>query len=459
MRTREITQGRARATFLFVSLLLVRLLPAGAVSAQEATQTLTLEEAIETALRDNPGLAALRARVTEMEQTSRAAFTNYLPRVRTQPIYLASDNSRGILLPAGSLGYFPELGGRFPRTDRTIPQGGQDLFIAFTTVAQPITHYFKIREGRGVVAADEAASRAGLRKAELEVRLKVIQGYAGLLIAQQGVEVARARVAATEQRSVYATAAVASGSATEVAVQEARVRSLQARQDLLEREGEVDDLNYLLADALGLPGATRLQLRAPAAPQPNLAPVEQYVEAALRGNPELEEARALVTKATHGVSAARAQYIPDVALLGAHLYQNSLPFFPENTLMFGIQGSFTLFDFGERRNVVGQRRAQLSQAQNNLRMVEGRIRGEVEASYRKLARSRDLVALAQEALELRVEASRLTTQQTTVGFILAAEQQTANADRMEAEQNLLKAQLGYRIAVAELEKLTGEIVP
>jgi hypothetical protein len=51
------------------------------------------------------------------------------------------------------------------------------------------------------------------------------------------------------------------------------------------------------------------------------------------------------------------------------------------------------------------------------------------------------------------------TQQTSAGFILAAEQQTAAADRMEAEQNLLKAQLGYRIAVAELEKVTGGALP
>jgi outer membrane protein TolC len=460
MRTRESHRVDFSAAVgrLVPTLLLSALLFADPAQSQQ-TQRLTLEEAVETALRDNPGLAALRERITETEQVSAQAFTNYLPRVRTQPIYLASDNSRGILLPAGSLGYFPELGGSFPRTDRTIEQGGQDLFVALTTVAQPVTHYFKIREGRGVVRADEAAARAELRKAELDVTLKVTQGYAGLLLAQQGVEVARTRVAASEQRTTYAAASVGSGSAINVAAQEARVRWLQARQDLLEREGEVEDLNYQLADALGLPGQTRLQLVAPAAPQAAELPLEQYVQAALRDNPDVLVARALVTKATHGVAAARAEYIPDIALLGTHLYQNSLPFFPENTLMFGIQGSITLFDFGHRREVVGERRAQLSQAENNLRMVEGRVRGEVEAAYRKLARSRDLVALAQEAVELRSEASRLMTQQTSVGFILAAEQQQATADRLEAEQNLLRAQFGYRLAIVELVNLAGGLAP
>jgi outer membrane protein TolC len=443
---------------LIAAVVLPTLLFASRGAAQE-TRAISLDEAIELALRDNAGLAALRARITETERVSSGVFTNYLPRIRTQPLYLATNNSSGILLPAGSLGNFPELGGSLPPTDRTIEQGGKDLFVALTTVAQPITQYFKIREGRAVTQADVTAARANLRKTELDVRLKVMQAYGGLLLAQQGAQVAQARIAASEQRTVYATAAVGSGSAVSVASQEARVRALQARQDLLDREGEVDDLNYALADAIGLPGSTRLQLSIPPAPPVRQITQEQYVQAAMSQNAEIEEARALVTKATHGVAAARASYIPDVAVIGAHVYQNSFPFFPKNTLMFGVSGSITLLDFGQRRNQVGERRAQLAQAESNLRMIEGRVRGQVEAAYRKVARSRELVALAQEALELRTEASRLMTQQTEAGFVLAAEQQQANADRMDAQLNVLKAQFGYTIAVAEIENLAGGQVP
>jgi len=437
-----------------MALILALLLPAPA-DAQDAVLTLTLEQAFELARDRNPGLAAVRLRVDETRQASSVVFTNYLPRVSTQANYMASNNTQGILLPAGSLGYVAELGGVFPSTDRTVPQGGTDLFMALTTVTQPLTHYFKIREGHGVMRADEQAAEAGLRKAEQDVALGVLRAYAGLLIAEQGRQAARERVAAAEERTGYVTTAVASGSAAEVAQREARVRWLQARQALLEREDEVDDLMYLLADVVGLPGGTRLAVTPPAPATSAGGPLDDYLEAAMRSNPEVMEARALVTKATHGVGAARAEYIPEIGLLGGHLFQNSFPFFPKNTFGIGISGSWTLLDFGARRRTVDERRAQLGQAEHNLEMVESRVRGEVEAAYRKLTRAQDVLELAREALSLRTEVSRLRIMEVTTGSAVAAQTREANADRLEAELDVLKADLGLRIAVAELALASG----
>jgi len=436
------------------ALILALLLPAAA-EAQEAVRTLSLDQALELARDRNPGLAAMRLRVEETRQASSVVFTNYLPRVSTQANYLASNNTQGILLPAGSLGYVDELGGVFPSTDRTVPQGGTDLFMALTTVTQPLTHYFKIREGRGVMRADEQAAEAGLRKAQQDVALGVLRAYAGLLIAEQSRQAARERVAAAEERTSYVVSAVESGSAAEVAQREARVRWLQARQALLEREDEVDDLMYLLADAVGLPGGTRLAVTPPAPATSASGPLEAYIEAALRSNPEVMEARALVTKATHGVGAARAEYIPEVGVLGGHLFQNSFPFFPKNTFAFGISGSWTLLDFGARRRTVDERRAQLGQAEHNLEMVESRVQGEVEAAYRKLTRAQDVLELAREALSLRTEVSRLRIVEVTTGYAVPAQTREANADRLEAELDLLRADLGLRIAVAELALASG----
>ena len=163
----------------------------------------------------------------------------------------------------------------------------------------------------------------------------------------------------------------------------------------------------------------------------------------------------MVNKATHGVGAARAEYIPEIGILGAHLYQNSVPFFPKNTMGIGISGSWTILDFGARRKTVRERRAQLGQAESNLTMVEGRVRGEVEAAYRKLARARDLVELAKDALALRTEGSRLRIVAVTAGYAVAAQEREAIADRLEAEMDMLKAEMGYRIAFAELGRAAG----
>lgn len=427
--------------------------------AQDTPRALTLEDALALAQHSNPGLAAARKRVEETQRHSSVAFSNFLPQLRTMAMGLASDNTRGILLPQGSLGYVPELGSAFPRTDRTIPQGGPNLLFALTTLGQPLTQYYKIREGLAVARADEAGGRAGLRRAEQEVSLGVQKAYGAVLIAAQRRDVARERIAAAELRVSEQTSAVQAGTANEIAAQEARVRLLQNRQELNEAEGQVDDMTYALVDAIGLPAGTPLALAAPPAVAAKPAPVGEYVASALRLNPDMQEAQAMVDKGTHGVSAAKAQRIPDLSLVAMHLYQSSVPFFPHSTFAAGLQGSWTILDFGARENTVQERQAQLSQADFNLEVVRGRVRGAVEAAYRKVTRASETMALASEGLALGIEAARLRTSRSAAGYGVAAEVREANADRLDAGMNLMKAEWAYRIALADLERVAGTLIP
>ncbi|MGH7653661.1 MAG: TolC family protein [Gemmatimonadaceae bacterium] len=430
---------------------------ASVAHAQALTpRTVTLEQALAAAQRSNPGLLAVRQRVEEAARSNRVMSSNFLPRVGTQFGYLGSDNTRGILVPAGSLGELPGVGS-LPRTATNIPQGGPDIFLAMTSLQQPLTQYFKIKEGVGVSAADEDVTRADLRRTEQAVAIGVLKAYAGVLIAAKRREVAQARVGTAALRTTTQSAAVQSGMATDVASIEARFRALQARQELLEAENEYTNLSYALADAIGLPGNTPLTLEAPPAPPQDLDSLDVYVSSALTSNPDVLEAEALVSKTTHGVAAAKASYIPDLGLFAGDIYQSSLPFLPRNTLLFGAVGSITIFDFGERSNTLAERKAQLSAAGENLERIKGKVRGDVEAAYRKLARAYDMADVARQALALRDEALRLRTAQTAAGYAVTGDQSEAAADRLDAELNVMRAEMGYRVARAELEQAAGRL--
>ena len=439
------------------SALLVCVVLAPAARAQQPSpRTLTLEQALAAAPESNAGLRAVRQRVEEAERRNNVVFSNYLPRVSTQAAFLGSDNTRGILLPAGSLGNIPGLGS-FPPASTNVPQGGSSIVFAMTTAQQPLTQYFKIKEGLGVTRADESISRAELRRTEQAVSVGVLKAYAGVLIASRRREVARARISTAALRTGTQTAAVQSGRATNVVALEARLRALQARQELLEAENEYTDLSYALADAVGLPGSTPLLVEAPPPASERLDSLDVYVASALSSNPDILEADALVSKTTHGVAAAKTDYIPDIGLFGSHFYQSSLPFLPRSTLFFGAVGSITLLDFGARSNTLAERNAQLNAANRNLERIKGKVRGDVEAAYRKLARAYEMADVAREALALRVEALRLRVVQTGAGYGVPAEQSEATADRLEADLNVLRAEMGYRIARAELEQAAGRL--
>jgi outer membrane protein TolC len=260
-------------------------------------------------------------------------------------------------------------------------------------------------------------------------------------------------------RSQTQLTAVQSGVATDVVAAQARLQALQSRQALLEADGQYADLAYALADAIGLPGNTPLAVTVPAPDVDPLDSLDTYVDVALRSNPDVLEAEAQLDKATHGVAAAKTSYIPDVGLFGGHFFQSSFPFLPRNTLVFGAVGNLTLLDFGARGNTLAERSAQRRAAELNLSRVKSKLRGDVEAAYRKVARAHEMASIAREAYALSGEALRLRVAQQGAGFGVPADQSAATADRLDADLNVLKADMGYRIARAELDELAGRLVP
>lgn len=437
---------------------LALLLTVAPLSGRQAVERLTLDDALRLAQQRSAALQALEHKVEEYERKSAGARANYFPQLDTQLNYQQTNSGQGIVIPMGSFGEIPELGGAFPGQDLSIDQGGTGLFYAITTLTQPVTHFFKIREGLGVAVADEDIARAELQRTRNDVAIATMQLYGGLLIARYQREAAEMQVAAAEERAANRQVAASSGSVLEVAAVEARVRALEARQKLVEAESRIENLQYDLADLLALPPGTRIELADPEPVEGQLLSLDEYVTMALAGNPEVLEARATVQKAGHGVAAARADYIPEVGVALTHLYQSSVPFLPRSSFGVGVQLQWTLVDFGKRSSVVAERRAQLSQAQANLRRVEGKVRGDVEKAYRQLRHAETLVALAREASLLRAEAARLQAGQQRAGLVLAAEARAADAESLQGAADLLQAELGYRLAGAELYRTVGQVV-
>jgi outer membrane protein TolC len=404
-------------------------------AAAQGVERLSLEQVLALAQERSSALQALGHRVEEMESRSTGIRANYFPQLGTQVNYRTFESSR------------------------TLPEGLEGgLFGSFTTLSQPLTQLFSIRPGHQAAQADVEVARAVLRGARNDVAVGALQLYGGLLVARLQREAAVVQVAAAEAVAGNRQAAVSSGNVLEVAGLEARVKVLEARQRLVEGEGLIHDLEYQLTDLLGLPPGTVLELSSPEPLQAPLLSAEEALAQALRESPLMEEARATLRKAEYGVAAARADLLPQVGVGVSHLYQSSFSFLPRNSFGLGVQLNWALVDFGKRGSVRAERRAQLSQARANLRMVEGQVRGDVEKALRQLAQADLLVSLAREAHALRQEAARLQGGQERAGLILAAHAREADAAVLQGAAELLQAEMGYRLAVAELQRVVGATI-
>ena len=79
----------------------------------------------------------------------------------------------------------------------------------------------------------------------------------------------------------------------------------------------------------------------------------------------------------------------------------------------------------------------------------------MEKRYRKLQRSKEMIEVGREALELRRESERLSGEQVKAGVTVESGQLSLLASLAKAEADLLAANLGYRLAEAELLRAMG----
>ena len=446
------SRGAKQAGAVAAALLLA--LSVASTPARAAARTLTLPEAVDLALKRNPALKIAGARVREDRQKEATARADYFPQLSNSTSFMGVSDRELVTIPAGSLGVLAGIG-PFPPNEVALDQGSRTVLLTNTTLGQPLTQLFKIHAANNAAADGRRATEAELKKAEDEVILAVHQLYYGLLAARKQTEVARAEIAAGEQALREAQDAVGAGDALEVAAIGAHAKLLGGKQALLAAENQVADLNAEMDEALGLPLDMELDLAGVDAPAGTELSRQQYMDAALAQSPEVQAAKETTAKARSGLRAAEYDYIPDIDAFARHTYQSGVPFVAHSFGTFGLEMTWNIFDWGKRKGVIGQRDAQLTQAEENLRRETDRVSVEVDKAYRKFERTELTISVAAEALELQREEQRLSGNQLKAGVISEAKYAQAVAGVKKAELDELQARLAHELALAEMDCVAG----
>jgi outer membrane protein TolC len=415
---------------------------------------LTLTEAVQLALRQNRALKIARLKVEEREQKKASAKASYFPEIKNQSDFLHTTAVENIEIPRGAFGLVPNAG-LVPNQDILISQGNQTFVTSGTSLIQPLTQLIRIHQANKIATSEIAATRDELKKAENEVAVQVHQIYYGILVARLQKRAADQETGYAETRLRESDEDIRNGNALRISSIESRAGLLQSQQTALTVELQLSDLTTELNDLLGLPLDTALDLSPVQPSSREDRPREEYVKLAWAENPQIQSAAETVKQAKAGVTAAKSAYIPDVSALARQSYQNGVPFLVHNFGTFGITMSYDVFDFGKRRAEVRVREAQLAQAEENLDRLKESVSVQIERSFNKVERTKQMLQVATEVVRLRAEGERVAENQVAQGLVLVSIRRQASAANYKAQADLLQAQLAYLLAGAELEEAAG----
>jgi len=425
----------------------------GAAHAQ--ARRITLDEAVALATKQSSTARLAHLKTKEMDARVTEARANYFPVLSNESDGAHLRNIEHMEIPMGALGVY-QIPNVFPIPGKNVslPLGRHDFLLSTTTAAQPLTQYFKIHAGVNVARAEAGIAHDDERRAEDEITLKMKQLYYGLLSAERRKQAAELRIAAGEERLGEARNGVEAGAVLELKVLEGQAQIAEARHALGSLEDAISDMKVEFNNLAGLPLDSDVELVAPE-PETSDATAGDLETEALAHNPEVAAAEETLKKARAGLSAAHAEYIPEIGAFAQYVHQDGVPLLTENNGLVGFKMNWTLLEFGKRSGQVHERRAQVAEAEENLRQVENRARMGIEKEVRKVRRAETGLEAARESVAARTEMRRITANQVEASTANPSALKEAEGQLAEAEAGLFQAEMERSTARAELERTVG----
>jgi outer membrane protein TolC len=418
---------------------------------------LTLEQAIHLALKQNHSVRLRNLSVEQMQSKKDEARSNYLPQIKTSGSVLHLTELEGVAIPAGAFGNSPPLG-PVPSKPLFIDQGAATWYTGGVGLDQPLTQLFRIHQANIAAKEDVLVAKLQLDQTQDAIALQVRQLYYDILITQQKLKASQDQLTAAQIKDEESRNDVTRGNALEISTLQSKAAILQDQQESLTLRLQGNDLRRQLADALGLPVDTPLDLDPCAAAIALDIPTRtDAIRIALDQNQELRAARQTLVKAQAGLAAAKDAYIPDVTALSRYSYQSGVPLLVHNFGTFGFALSYDLFDGGRREAKIREARSEVHSAEITVDKLQSEIEVQVQGIYDKVDELRQMVEVTGQIVTVRTEAARLADRKFEQSAALNSTHSQSHADLATATASLLEANCALSLAEAELKRAIGQM--
>src|SRR6201993_3587871 len=192
---------------------------------------------------------------------------------------------------------------------------------------------------------------------------------------------------------------------------------------------------------------------------PRTIKLADAVEMGKQRRPFLKEARANALNQLQQVRAAAGQYLPSITTTGGGEWVSS----PINSSWHDIskgwtatvQGSVPIWDSGAIAGQVIQQRALLFEAKNTYDDDVRQVELEIQQAYSNLQQNRELIQSQEKNVEQAEEALRLAKARLDAGAGTQLDVLNAQVQLLTAQSTRLQALFGYNSSLAEFDRATG----
>jgi outer membrane protein TolC len=427
-----------------------------ALARGAAQEPLTLRQAIQMALKQNPEADLARATTQEAKAGAALARTQFLPQVGftedisrgDDPVYVFGTKLRQQRFTLADFNVDtlnkPEPVGNFA----TRISGSWVAFDSFRT--QKLVHSADLMQ---------ASASSSAQSVDQKIVFDVVQDYQAVLYAQRQVDVAQHEVETADALLFSVDDRVKAGLTVESDRMSAQVNAASTRQGLIAAQGALELAWAQLRVAVGAPNLVQAVLQ-PIEPKDfPQTPLDQELETAAKTRPDLAALGNAQSAQAVAVTAAKWSYGPRVSAYGN--WEDDRPSFGDSgghNWVAGVQIGIDILPFAKRaqqaREAAAKARidARVNSYQQQVRLQVSQAH--IQRKTAQLSLETASAAISQATESMRILKNRYSAGLATITDLLHAE----DAER-QAQANYWHSVYGNATAYAGLLFATGTLTP
>jgi len=420
-------------------------------SATRDAEELTLEQAIEIALRANRPVKNAQLSISKAGDELAATRTLRLPSMNLYALASQQLVKQDANVDSSSSSI---ITGVAPFFSIGIPRKPTAIFAA--QILQPLSqqHRIGLTIERAGLARDVEGEK--LRQINQSTVNQVKQTYYGILQTQSALDSLLEAIQYYRELDRVMGDNVAQQISLKADSLEVKTRLAKAEYEALNLSNHLATAKEQLNNQLGRD--VRTEFRVSAVPDVSGFDADLAIARgrALEQRPEVRAARLGVKQAEVDRRIKKSEYIPDVSLGFTYMgFRNFDEVVPKNTASIGVVVKWEVFDWGRKKNQLAEKDRAIEQARNALHEAESLVLIEVGDKFRKLQQTRQALIVAQLNQETARENIRVSTNKYRVKATLLSDVLQTQATLADADYQYQQALLAYWTARADYEKAIG----
>jgi outer membrane protein TolC len=415
----------------------------------------TLEQAIDTALANNPELGIMQARIEQANAQLGESLASFYPQIKASLSYQHTDN------PAQAFAMI--IAQR--RLDFNVPSsafnhpGGVDNYRPQVTAS-----YSLFRGGQDYYR--KQAAELGVETSELEKSAtrnqllnNVTAAYYGELAAMEAHDISLRSIEAVQSELDQSRIRFDAGTLLKSDVLSLEVQLAEAKDAEIQTANAIELAQSMLKTLLGLSASEPFALNViqqtalPAAP----AAFDELLNQALSSHPELKAAEKRVAIAEQQLNVAQAAHLPRADAFVSYGSDSKDLAFSSNrdNVSAGVMVEVDVFSGFATQERIKKAEHELTAAQETARQTRLRIENQLKSAQLKLQEALSRVQVSSVAVQSAEEALRLVNEQRQAGVVTVTRYIEAEVARDKSHARQINARFDALRAEAELKQATG----